>query len=255
MAVPSSFAQTTRNARLPAGGEDFTELARSSKKMHSLGEDNYCLAKTTDKLFRGAYYTYDKASNLAADAIMVLLMLVSLFILFLGAKIAISSLFLIVASAGFYLTFAILTATTDACTMPLVLATGAGLICGLIAVCMWKPAFVIVGAATGMMIAYEILASVGVFAGGISDSGMRILYWISVVIAALIGAWFGFHYAEDALALVTSLLGAYGFEIGLRGFLEVFSAFQMSDMASLITLFSAFIFGFAFQLSSVHSKD
>eukprot|EP00913_Durusdinium_trenchii_P011012 g10336.t1 len=51
------------------------------------------------------------------------------------------------------------------------------------------------------------------------------------------------RHQDDIFILLTSVLGAYGFEIALRGVLLDYFSVKMTSLASLISMLAAFLVG------------
>ena len=72
-------------------------------------------------------------------------------------------------------------------------------------------------------------------------------FWIIAVLAAIVFAYVAHRLKDDIFILLTSVLGAYGFEIALRGILLDYFSCKMSSLACLICMVVAVVAGLVFQ--------
>lgn len=225
---------------------------RETRLAPDKAEQDSCPARVFQSYLTG---TVDKLKpDLTSEVIFPVLVIMSLVLLLVGHKVLMPSIFIILTSAVAYPTFEILLNTTGSCYMPLVVAGGAGLFCGILAIHFLKVAFFVSGALIGLIMSYQFKASVLLLAGKSSESNALQFYWAFAILIALVCGFLVYHLREDVFAIVTSLIGAYGLEIGFRASLAEFAQYEMSESMSLGFMIGAFALGLLVQMCSTHSK-
>lgn len=231
----------------------FLSKGRQTQKPKIFEAEGQCPAQTVDALFKGFEAKYKEVNEWTTDTVMIVLMLVSLPLLFLGSKLVMPSLFIIVGGSVFLASFTLLKAVTSDCSLPVYAAAIAGVVAGLVAMKLTRVSFFIVGAVIGLILAYQVKAIVIDIAEKSYQSTVMKYYFVLAILVALLMGKFVHDAREDVFAFVTALIGAYGFEISLRAILLIFFEYSLSELASICVWAGAFILGFVHQWRSHHS--
>lgn len=157
--------------------------------------------------------------------------------------------------AGFFLTFELFLKVTTSCSLPVSAGVFVGLAVGGLALFFLELAIVVPGAVFGAILAYQVGEIFQVVSPSFWESaGMVDYFWIIAVFTALLFAYIAHILREDIFITVTSALGAYAFEIALRGILIEYVPYHMPPMVAFTCMVVAFILGLFVQNNSLQRK-
>jgi len=223
-----------------------TALTLNTENMRSA-----CMAEDLEKVLKGLKESSEETISKYLGFPMILLLGASLLVLLAGHRLVTVVVLASVLLASFFLSFEFFREVSHNCSVPVwggiivaLLATGAAL-------CFIEVAIIVPGALFGAILAYQIQAILLTASPQLaSNAFFGQYYFIIALLAALVFAYIAHKLKDDIFILFTSVLGAYGFEIALRGILLDYFSVKMSSLASLITMLSAFIVGLVVQHKS-----
>mmetsp|Transcript_68869 Transcript_68869/g.139648 ORF Transcript_68869/g.139648 Transcript_68869/m.139648 type:complete len:250 (-) Transcript_68869:119-868(-) len=194
-----------------------------------------CMAEDLEKVLKGLKESKGQNLNKYLGFPMILLLCGSLLVLLAGHRLVNIVVLTSVILATFFLTFEFLWQVLHhSCSAPVWV--------GIIV------AIIVPGALFGAILSYQIQAILLTASPQLeSNVFMEKYYFIIAILAAIIFGYLAHKLKDDVFILLTAVLGAYGFEIALRGILLDYFECKMSTLASLISMVSAFIVGLVVQ--------
>lgn len=259
--------QLSANRRINGSSLNSTELIEvtDSVKKHEQFQRRYrkrsdCLAQDLDLSLRGveADYSSTDSGYITTEVLMVAETLAALAFLLAGHQLSYVVICVTAFYFVFYLAFYSMLAIGPAswCTSPVLVGIGFGVFAGLVALWFFEKAFFVLGAAIGAIVVYFGRDTVNLLSPSTAEkSFMQMPQYVAIVaVAALIGGFITYKFQHDILAIVTSILGAYGLAVGLRTLLLQFVGYQISDLVYLVLLLAALAVGLIVQLSTANKK-
>mmetsp|Transcript_74744 Transcript_74744/g.136555 ORF Transcript_74744/g.136555 Transcript_74744/m.136555 type:complete len:312 (+) Transcript_74744:84-1019(+) len=196
-----------------------------------------------------------KDMDLSLEVVMLVVLIASGVLIFLGHHLVIPTIFFVVASAGGVPTFKFVLDSTDYCLWPLVAGGVVFLIAGCCAVYFINVAFTIVGWAIGALAALQFEVAIMALANEISEEYAVYIFWAVVVVAAIVGGILMYYFEEDIFSVVTAAVGAYGLKISLSSLLVAEKGIEMTEEQQLVLVIVAFALGVLVQEYVVHEVE
>lgn len=208
-----------------------------------------CMAEDLEKVLKGLKESKGQNLNKYLGFPMILLLCGSLLVLLAGHRLVNIVVLTSVILATFILTFEFLRQVLHhSCSAPVWVGIIVSLIAAGAALCFLEVAIIVPGALFGAILSYQIQAILPTASPQLeSNVFMEKYYFIIAILAAIIFGYLAHKLKDDVFILLTAVLGAYGFEIALRGILLDYFECKMSTLASLISMVSAFIVGLVVQ--------
>eukprot|EP00441_Pelagodinium_beii_P015956 CAMPEP_0197672552 /NCGR_PEP_ID=MMETSP1338-20131121/79221_1 /TAXON_ID=43686 ORGANISM="Pelagodinium beii, Strain RCC1491" /NCGR_SAMPLE_ID=MMETSP1338 /ASSEMBLY_ACC=CAM_ASM_000754 /LENGTH=297 /DNA_ID=CAMNT_0043252679 /DNA_START=98 /DNA_END=988 /DNA_ORIENTATION=- len=206
-----------------------------------------CMASDFDALLKGLQQKHQESFETVYAFPLIALLIVSAVTLLMGHKLVTPVVLTSTALGSFYLTFEIFLQISTSCSLPVYAGAAAGLLAGAVVLCFLELAIVIPGAIFGAVLAYQIQSILLAADPSLSQNLWMVDYFWSIATGcALVFAYIAHTLREDIFILITSVLGAFGIEISVRGILEEMS-YEMSPMASAGCMVVALVMGLVVQ--------
>ncbi|CAK9068994.1 unnamed protein product [Durusdinium trenchii] len=226
-----------------------TSLLQKSVEAGALSTSSWanqpsCMADDLEKMLKGLQESGEQHLNKYLGFPMILLLCASLLIVFMGHKLVPVVVVTSVSLTVFFISFEFLRSTTKTCSVPIWVSLVLAVAAAVVAMCFLEVAVIVPGGVFGAILAYQVQAIVLTASPSLESNVFLTQYfWSIAILAAVIFAYLAHKLKDDIFILLTSVLGAYGFEIALRGVLLDYFSVKMTSLASLISMLAAFLVG------------
>lgn len=216
-------------------------------------QGSQCMAEDLEKVLKGWKESKGQNLNKFLGFPMILLLCGSLLVLLAGHRLVNIVVLTSVILATFFLTFEFLRQVLHhSGSAPIWVGIFVSILAAAASLCFLEVAIIVPGALFGAILSYQIQAILLTASPELeSNVFVEKYYFVIAILAAIIFGYLAHKLKDDVFILLTAVLGAYGFEIALRGILLDYFDCKMSTLASLISMVSAFIVGLVVQHRNV----